>query len=123
MTVLIIIIIKYYYCMRAVEPPQPVILDPVVLKCHNDSYDIFVTWESQGNADDSQVSYEYQLVGSTESESEILQEMNTTATVANITVILSHNYTNITFYIIAHNCAGSSNEKIHIIQIKGEIII
>ena len=112
------------FCIHAVEPPQPVIiLDPVIVKCHNDSYDIFVTWESQGNADDSQVSYEYQLVGSTESESEILQEMNTTATVANITVILSHNYTNITFYIIAHNCAGSSNEKIHIIQIKGEIII
>jgi hypothetical protein len=84
-----------------------------------------VTWESQGNTDGSQVSYEYQLLGGTESEFEavILQQMNTTATVANITdiILLSHNYTDITFSITAHNCAGSSNKTIHIIQVQGEI--
>ena len=95
------------------------------MKCHNDSYyDISVTWESQGNADGSQVSYEYQLLGSTESEfeSEILQKNSTMATVINITnIIISYNnYTNIIFSITAHNCAGSSNETTGIIQVQGE---
>lgn len=108
--------------MHTVEPPQAVTLDPVVVKCHNDSYDISVTWGSQGNADGSQVSYEYQLLGSTESEfeSEILQKNSTMATVVNITNIVLYNYTHIIFSITAHNCAGSANETTGIIQVQGE---
>ena len=91
------------------------------MECHHDSYviDMFVIWELQATVTVTQVVYVYQLLGSTESESEavVLQQMNTTATVANIT--LSSNYTNVTFSITAHNnCAGSSNETIHI-QVKG----
>jgi ABC-type ATPase with predicted acetyltransferase domain len=82
-----------------------------------------VTWESQGSTDGSQVFYEYQLLGSTETDFEaiILQQMNTTATVTVASISLSYNYTNIIFSITAHNCAGNSNETIHIIQVQGEI--
>ena len=80
---------------------------------------MFVTWELQATVTVTQVVYVYQLLGSTESELEavVLQQLNTTATVANIT--LSPNYTNITFSITAYNnnCAGSSDETI---QVKGE---
>ena len=81
-----------------------------------------MTWELRATVTVTQVVYEYQLLGSTESELEavVVQQMNTTATVANI--MLSPNYTNITFSITAHiinNCAGSSDE---IIQVKGENI-
>ena len=90
---------------------------------------MFVTWELQAAVTVTQVFYEYQLLGyyniiESEFEAIILKPMSTTATVANITdVVLSHNYTNITFSITAHNnCAGSSNETVHIIQVKGETI-
>ena len=110
-----------------IETLQHIILHPVVVECHHGSYviDMFVTWELRATVTVTQVVYEYQLLGSTESELEavVVQQMNTTATVANIT--LSSNYTNITFSITAHNinnCAGSSDETMHIIQVKGETL-